>query len=103
MLCSVVSNFGTVWTVACQAPLFMGFSREEYWSGLPVPSSGDLPNPGIKPTSPALAGQFFITEPPGQNGHHQKVWIKGNPSNCWWEWKFAQPLWKTVCYVTQKT
>ena len=46
--------FGTPWTVACQAPLSMGFSRHEYWSGLPFPSPGHLPNPGIKPKSPAL-------------------------------------------------
>ena len=44
--------FGTSWTIACQARLFMGFSRKEYWSGLPCPPPGDLPNPGIKPTSP---------------------------------------------------
>ena len=44
----------TPWIVACQAPLSTGFSRHEYWSGLPFPSSGDLPNPGIKPGSPAL-------------------------------------------------
>ena len=44
----------TPWTVASQAPLPMGFSRQEYWSGLPFPSPGDLPNPGIKPESPAL-------------------------------------------------
>ena len=43
----------TLWTVACQAPLFIGFSRQEYWSGLPFPSPEDLPNPGIKPKSPA--------------------------------------------------
>ena len=42
------------WTVSCQAPLAMGFSRQEYWSGLPFPSSGDLPNPGIEHTSPVL-------------------------------------------------
>ena len=42
----------------------MGFPRQEYWSGLPFPSPGDLPNPGIGPTSPALAGEFFTTEPP---------------------------------------
>ena len=52
------------WTVAQQAPLSTGFPRCKYWSGLPVPSSGDLPDPGIKPTSPASAGRFFITEPP---------------------------------------
>ena len=46
------------------APLFMGFPRQEYWSGLPFPSSGDLSDPGIESTSPALAGGFFITVPP---------------------------------------
>ena len=51
------------WTVACQAPLSVGFSRQEYWSGLPFPSPGDLPDPGIEPVSPALAGGFFTTEP----------------------------------------
>ena len=48
-----------------QAPPSMGFSRQEYWSGLPFPSLGALPYPGIKPGSPALAGRFFIPEPPG--------------------------------------
>ena len=50
-----------------QAPLSMGFSRQEYWSGLPFPSPGDLPNPGIQPLSPVLAGGFFPTEPPGES------------------------------------
>ena len=53
-----------LWTVPSQAPLSMGFSRQEYWSGLPCPPPGDRPNPGIKPTSlmsPALAGEFFTT------------------------------------------
>ena len=52
------------WTVAHQAPLSMGFPRQEYWNGLPFPPSGDLPDPGIKPMSPSLAGGFFTTEPP---------------------------------------
>ena len=52
----------TPWTVAHQAPLRMGFPGQEYWSGLPFPSPGDLPNPGIEPKSPALAGSFFTTE-----------------------------------------
>ena len=56
----------TAWTVAHQAPLSMGFSRQEYWSGLPFPSPGDLPNSGVKPMSPALAGGFFTTVPPGK-------------------------------------
>ena len=51
---SRVQLFDTPWTVACQAPLSMGFSRQEYWSGLPLPSPGDLPNSGIEPGSPAL-------------------------------------------------
>ena len=61
---SCVQLFATPWTVAHKAPLSMGFSRQEYWSGLPCPSPGDLPEPGIKPeslTSPALAGRFFTT------------------------------------------
>ena len=52
--------------LACQAPLSMGFPRQEYWRGLPFPFPGNLPNPGIKPVSPALAGRFFTAEPPGK-------------------------------------
>ena len=51
------------WTVARQAPLSMGFSRQEYWNGLPFPSPGDLPNPGIEPRSPALQAESLPTEP----------------------------------------
>ena len=61
---SRVLLFVTLWTVACQTPLSMGFSRQEYWSGLPFLSSGDLPNPGIELVSlrsPALAIRFFTT------------------------------------------
>ena len=54
LLAKSFSCFWTLWAVARQAPLSMGFSRQEYWSGLPCPSPGDLPNPGIKPRSPAL-------------------------------------------------
>ena len=64
--CLVVSDSETPWTVACQAPLSMGFPRQEYWSGLPFLSSGDLPNPGMVLASPALASRFFTTEPPGE-------------------------------------
>ena len=60
---SCLSSFMTLatsWTVACQAPLSMGFSRQEYWNGLPFSFPWDLPDPGIKPESPALqAGRFF--------------------------------------------
>ena len=55
-----------LWTVACQAPLSVGFFRQEYWSGLPFPSPGDLHDPGVEPQSLALAGEFFTTEPPGK-------------------------------------
>ena len=54
-----MSNSATPWTVACHSPLSMGFSRQEYRSGLSFPPPGDLPNPGLKPGSPALAGRFF--------------------------------------------
>ena len=64
---SHVQLFETLWIVTWQTPLSMGFSRQEYWGGLPFPSPGDLPNPEIKPTSPALAGGFFTTEPPGKH------------------------------------
>ena len=72
----VMSDSCDPMTVACQAPLSMGFSRQEYWSGLPVPSPRDLPNPGIKPESPALAGGLFTAEPPGKPTHHLDI-IKG--------------------------
>ena len=65
----------TPWSVACQAPLSMGFSRQEYWSGLPCPPPWDLPDPGIEPTSlksPALAGGFFTTS---------ATWEAGVPSS----------------------
>ena len=62
-LFSHVRLFATLWTVAHQAPLTMGFSRQEYWSGLPFPLPGDLPDPGIEliSQSPGLAGGFFTT------------------------------------------
>ena len=55
------NSFATPWTVASQAPLSMGFSRQECWSGLPFPSPEDLPDTGIKPLLPALAGTFFTS------------------------------------------
>ena len=65
--CSVISNsLPPPWTIARQVPLSIGFSRQEYWSGLPCPPPGDLPNPGIKPRSPALQGDSLLSEPPGR-------------------------------------
>ena len=63
-LLSHVRLFVTPWTVACQAPLSMGFSRQEYWSGLPFSSPGELPDPGIKPRSPGLQAGSLLSEPP---------------------------------------
>ena len=69
---SSVLLFVTLWTVAHQAPLSMGFSRQEYWNELPFPPPGNLPNPGIESTSPTLADGFFTTEPPGKPRIAQK-------------------------------
>ena len=59
-------TLATPWTIAGQAPLSMGFFRQEYWSGLPFPSSGDLPAPGIEPRSSALQADSLLTELPGK-------------------------------------
>ena len=63
---SCVQLFETPYTVACQAPLSMGFSRQEYWSGYPLPSPGDLPEPGIELRFPALQADSLPSEPPGK-------------------------------------
>ena len=68
--CSVAQlcpTLATPWTVAYQAPLSMEFSKQEYQSGLSFPSPGDIPDPGMKSTSAALAGELFTTEPPGKS------------------------------------
>ena len=59
-------TLATPWTVVCQASLSMGFSKQEYWSGLLFPSPGDLPDPGIEPRSPALQADALPSEPPGK-------------------------------------
>ena len=64
---SHVQLFAAPWTVACLAPLSMGFFRQEYWRMLPFSPPRDLPNPRIEPASPALAGGFFTTAPPKRN------------------------------------
>ena len=69
-------SFVTPWTVAHQASLSMGFPRQEFWSGLPFPYPGDLPDLGIKPASPALEGGFFTTEPPGKPSKGYRIIIK---------------------------
>ena len=78
---SCVLVFVTSWMVTHQAPVSVGFPRQEYWSELPFPSPGDLPNPGIDPTSLAspLAGGLFIAEPPGKPKQVLAEGIKLNP------------------------
>ena len=66
---SVMSDSATPWAVAHQAPLSMGFSRQEYWSGLPCPSPGNLPNPGIDHRSASLQADSSLSEPPGKPIH----------------------------------
>ena len=88
-LLSRVQLFATPWTIAHQAPLSMGFSRQEYWSGLPFPSPGDLPDPGIEPRSPALQADTLTSEPPGKTGFNQDV-VKSTvrtipEKSCQWE------------------
>ena len=86
----------TPWTVARQAPLFMRFSRQEYWGGLPVPPLGDLPNPGMETASLAsspLAGAFFTTERPGKpnNGKTWTVTEKLLEGQCGQVWELRAP------------
>ena len=73
---SAVSLFVTPWTVAYQAPLFMGFSRQEYWNGWPFPSPGDLPNPGIEPRPLTRQADSLLSEPPGKSWLIREMGIK---------------------------
>ena len=68
LVAQLCPTLATPWTVACQAPLSMGFSRPEYWSGLPFSSQGDLPDPGIEPVSLALWADSLPTELQGNPG-----------------------------------
>ena len=70
------TTLATLWTVARQAPLSMGFSKQAYWSGLPFPSPGDLPNPGIEPRFPALQADSLPTELHGKPKIALKVKVK---------------------------
>ena len=75
-LLSHVRLFASPWTVAHQAPPSMEFSRQEYWSGLPFPSPGDLPDPGLEARSPALRADALPSEPPGNQPENPKDLIK---------------------------
>ena len=79
-----VRLFATLWTVAYKAPQSSGFSRQEYWSQLPFPSPGDLPEPGVEPGSPVLQADALPSEPPGKRaiGKALRVRAEGNPYFC---------------------
>ena len=64
--CNLAKLFATLWTIACQAPLSMGFPNQEYWSGLPFPPPGDLPDASIEPRFPALQADSLPSKPPGK-------------------------------------
>ena len=74
-LLSRVWFFVILWTVAYQDPSYVEFSKQEYWSGLPFPSPGDLPNPGIEPRSPSLQADTLPSEPPGKPKGQHRCWI----------------------------
>ena len=80
---SRVRLFATPWTVAHQAPPSMGFSRQEYWSGLPFPSPGDLPDPGIEPRSPALQADALTCEPLKEVYYAKSTFSSNRPSGGW--------------------
>ena len=73
---SRIRLFATPWTVAYQAPQSMEFSRQEYWSGLPFPSPGDIPEPGIEPRSPTFQADTLTSEPPGKPDNSKSILIK---------------------------
>ena len=83
---SRVRLFATPWTVAHQAPRSVGFSRQEYWNGLPFPSPGDLPDPGIEPRSPALQAAALPFEPPGKPNGERTISLTSGAG------KTGQPL-----------
>ena len=93
-------SFVTPRTVTFQAPVSMGFPRQEYWSGLPFPSPGDLPDPGIKLASPALAGRLFTTGPPGKPTMDYSVQFSSVAQSC----LTLQPhaLYKVICPFKNK-
>ena len=93
---SCVWHFTTLWTVAHQFPPSMGFSRQKYWSGLPLPSPGDLPDLGIKPRSPTLQADVLTSEPPGLTPQNRGVDIQsGYPPHTGIESK-SPTLWVVV-------
>ena len=97
---SRVRLFATLWTIANQSSLSMGFSRQEYWSGLPFPSPGDLPDPGIEPRSPTLRADALPSEPPGKPTNKDLQYSTWNSAQChveaWMGGEFLRE-WIHVC------
>ena len=85
---SHVQLFATPWTVAHQAPLSMGFPRQEHWSGLPFPSSKDLADPGIEPVSPALLANYWLLHHLGSSNILEKILFKGSSLQLRWRDSF---------------
>ena len=98
----------TLWTIACQTSLSKGFPRQEYWSGLPFPSPGDLPDPGIELMSPALAGGFITTNATWEAQNNMEVPEKVKNSTCPLRWPtlyavcFSPYLNKSTSYLLKK-
>ena len=88
---SRVQLFVSPWIVTYQAPLTMGFSRQDCWSGWPFPSPGDLPNPGIEPGSPALQADALPSEPPGKPLNVITL-LKNNDILIWFKYDFSNAL-----------
>ena len=105
--CSVVSDSASPWTIAQQAPLSLGFCQQEYWSGVPLPPPGDLPNPGIQPVSPtypALAGRFFTTSATWEAQPESYLWnLASQDFNILSEWPwtcFQRLQWSSEAWTT---
>ena len=109
------NSFATSWAVSNFAPLSGGFPRQESWSGFPFPSSGDLPDPGIKPGAPALVGRFFTTEPPGKPSwsgrekimelkHQHMDWQSASKKRLFWNnFKFIEAFQRRFLYTLHST
>ena len=94
-------SFVTKWTVACQAPLFMGFSRKEYWSAVPFPSLGDFFPPRDEICISCIAGRFFTTKSSGKPKQKQKdPMLFRVQSACWGPFKHKEPVWRSIQFLS---